>query len=508
MVRQGVLVEPYRRLNIEEVERIHQASLTILADFGVVCFNRSAAETFGDCGAEVLPVEKAGTAHWLVKIPEKLITDAVQTAPKVVKLGARDEDNCLVLDGCAPRVHFASGSEANNWLDVNVESFVNKHAQDCEVALPVFRVQKGTVDRLAKAAHLCEHLDSWDSFLRTVNVQDDDISDQDKDVNKFFASLNNTTKHVMSGLTELNQLDNVVRMAQIIAGGEHKFKENPIVSFITCVIKSPLQLVNDTTQKAIEIAKRGIPLVISSSPQGGSTAPIREEGMVAQINAEILVGITLTQLINKGTPVLYGSVPVRARMEDLYDSYGVPEFNQYNIDCVQMARFYSLPCYSTGGVSDAKVPGIQASVERLFSHILVTLAGPQYIHYAFGLLERTNTFCPVQAVLDDTHISMLKRFMGQPTVTNDTISDCLGQIRRVMGTSHKLYVRFVRGALRSGAIAPSYPFESSDMIDDTLLQGRERLEELLSLPPHHIDKLTTDTVFQQVPGLLTRLRDY
>jgi trimethylamine--corrinoid protein Co-methyltransferase len=440
-------------------------------------------------------------------MPEKVISEAVQAAPRVVKLGARDENNCLILDGDEPRVHFASGSEANNWLDVDVETFVSKHEPGYEVDLPVFRIEKGTVDRLSKAAQLCEHLDSWDSFLRTVNIQDDDINDDNKDVNKFFASLNNTTKHVMSGLTQLSQLDNVVRMAQIIAGGENSFKDNPIISFITCTVKSPLQLVDDTTQKAIEIAKRGIPLVLSSSPQGGSTAPIREEGMVAQINAEILVGIALTQLVNKGTPVLYGSVPVRARMDDLYDSYGVPEFNQYNIDCVQMARYYGLPCYSTGGVSDVEVPGIQASVERLFSHILVTLAGPQYIHYAFGLLERTNTFCPVQAVLDDAHIGMVKRFVQQPIVTADRISECLEQIRRVMGTSHKLYVRFVRSALRSGEIAPPYPFESRDMVDRTLLQARERMEEVLSQPTCHIDGATIDRVFQQVPGLLTRLRE-
>jgi len=205
--------------------------------------------------------------------------------------------------------------------------------------------------------------------------------------------------------------------------------------------------------------------------------------------------------------VLYGSVPGRAHMGTLYDSYGVPEFNQYNIDCVQMARYYGLPCYSTGGISDVKVPGIQASVERLFSHILVTLAGPQYIHYAFGLLERTNTFCPVQAVLDDAHIGMVKRFVRQPTVTADGILESLKQIKKVMGTSHKLYVRFVRSALRSGEIAPPYPFEGKDMVDETLFRARDRMEEIMSLPPPRIARQVVDKVFLEVPGLLTRLRD-
>ncbi len=507
MVRQGILVEPYQRLKPEQVEQIHRASLAILTDPGVVCFNSNAAEIFGDHGAEVSHIQQGSTPYWLLKIPEKIITNTLQATPKVVKLGARDENNSLILDGHEPRVHFASGSEANNWLDVDVEAFVSKRNPGIEVEFPVFRVEKGTVDRLARAAHLCEYLDSWDSFLRTVNIQDNDITDDNKDANKFFVSLNNTTKHVMSGLTELSELNNVVKMAQIIAGGKHRLRENPIISFITCVVKSPLQLVDDTTQKAIEIARKGIPLVISSSPQGGSTAPIREEGMVAQINAEILVGIALSQLVNKGTSVLYGSVPVRACMANLYDSYGVPEFNQYNIDCVQMARYYGLPCYSTGGVSDVKVPGIQASVERLFSHILVTLAGPQYMHYAFGLLERTNTFCPVQAVLDDAHISMVKRFARQPVITTDTISESLEQVKKVMGTSHKLYVRFIRSALRSGEIAPQYPFEGEDMVDETLFRAREKMEQILSLPSPHLASEVIDKVFLEVPGLLTRLRN-
>ena len=292
MAREGMLVEPYQRLKLEQVEQIHQASLDILLNPGVVCFNRRAAEIFGDHGAEVIPVESQGAPQWLLKVPERVISEAVSAAPRVVILGARDENNCLILDGNEPRVRFASGSEANNWLDIDVEAFTSKRKPAYEVELPVFRIEKGTVERLAEAAQLCEQLNTWDSFLRTVNIQDDDISDNNKDVNKFFASLNNTTKHVMSGLTELSQLDNVVKMVQIIAGGEEKFRENPIISFITCVIKSPLQLVADTTQTAIEVAKRGIPLVISSSPQGGSTAPIREEGIVAQINAEILVGLS------------------------------------------------------------------------------------------------------------------------------------------------------------------------------------------------------------------------
>lgn len=507
MARKGVLVVPYKRLNEEQIKRVHRTSMDILKDPGITCFNKDAAEIFAAAGVEVTENENEGKPSWKLNIPEKVIMDAAETAPSMVKLGARNEDNSLLLDAGQPKVFFASGSETNNWLEADIEKFVNKSDQSKEINMPVFRSEKGNTEKLAKAAHLCENLDAWDGFLRCVNIQDDDINDANKDVNKFFISLNNTSKHVMAGLTDLGQLDNLMNMVNIIAGGADKFRENPLISIITSLIKSPLQFVDDTTEKTIEIAKRGIPLVISSAPQGGSTAPIIETGIVAQINAEILAGITLTQLVNKGTPVLYGSVPGRANMADLHDSYGVPEFSQFNVDCVQMARYYGIPCYSSGGVSDVKVPGIQSSVERLISQIMATLAGPQYLHYAFGLLERTSTFCPVQAVLDDAHISIIKRLASQPGITEESVNDVINQMGKVMTSSTKLFTRFARTALRSGEISPQYPFESKEMTDDTLIRAVEKNDEIMKRPHNHIDNDIIERIYDTTPGLLTRIKN-
>ncbi len=508
MARQGILVEPYQRLNLEQVERIHQASLAMLTDPGMVCFNRNAAEIFGDHGAKVSSIDQGGTACWLVRIPERLIIDAVQAAPKVVKLGARDEDNCLILDGCEPRVFFVSGSETNIWLDVDFPTYVKKSDTSVEISVPEFRRRRGTVLDLCQAAHLCEHLDTLDAFIRPVNIQDKDITEDNKDVNKFFASLNNTTKHVMAGLTSLKQLDNVVNMAKLIVGGDEELKENPIISFITCLVKSPLQFVNDTTQTLIEICRRGLPLVVSSSPQAGTTAPMKEAGIMAQINAEVLAGITLSQLVNKGTPVLYGSVPVRARLDNLNDSYGAPETSQYNIDCVQIARFYKLPCYSTAGVCDTKIPGTQSSIERLFSDILVTLSGPQYLHCAYGLLDGNSTFCLLQAVLDDAHFQMIRYFLRPPRISQAEIDDTLKQVREVVTTPQKLYIRYIRPMLRSGQLSMPYPFEGDGETDNVLALAYERMNQLLSQPVEHIDPATTSRVFQEIPGILPRLNVY
>ena len=509
MPREGILIQnPYERMTNEQVLQIHQASMQILNDPGLISFNREAAEIFHSNGAEVTKISSGDRPCWLVKIPEKLVLHALNSAPKTVKLGARNPENTLIMNGEEPRVYFISGSETNIWLDVDFPTYVKKSDRGTEIQVPEFHPRRGTVADLCDSAHVCEHLETLDGYIRTVNIQDKDITEDNKDVNKFFASLNNTTKHFMSGLTNLKQLDNVVNMAKLIVGGEEQLKQNPIISFITCLVKSPLQFVEDTTDTFIEVCRRGLPIVVSSSPQAGTTAPIKEAGILAQINAEVLAGITLSQLVNKGTPVIYGSVPVRARMDTLSDSYGSVETSQYNIDCTQMARFYKIPNYSTAGVCDTKTPGQQASIERLFSDIVVTLSGPQYLHCAYGLLDCNSVFCLLQAVLDDAHFQMLKFFLRPPRISENEIAETLKQIREVVVTPQKLYIRYIRSVMRSGQLSMPYPFEGEGESDNVFALAYERMNELLAKPVEHIDPATTSKIFQEIPGILPRLNVY
>jgi trimethylamine--corrinoid protein Co-methyltransferase len=421
-------------------------------------------------------------------------------------MGARNPRNRLILDAQVPRVYFGSGSEANVWIDTQMREFVSLEEPQLKRQIPSFTEVRGNSTLLCRAAKLCERLDHLDFFIRPLNIQDPDVTPDNHDVNKFFASLNNITKHVQAGLTSLDRLGDVVRMAEIIAGGSEELRGNPIISFIACVFKSPLQMVDETVEKVFAIVDAGLPVVISSSPQGGSSAPIQEAGMVAQINAEILVGITLTQLIKPGSPVLYGSVPVRARLDDLHDLYGCPEFNQYNIDCVQMARFYDVPSYSSAGVGDAKIPGMQAIYEKLFTHLYIALSGAQYIHYAFGLLDRTNSFCPLQAVLDNEQIGKIKHCLREPKVNGSAIEDAIKMVRKVMASPYRLYARHARKAMHAGDISDPYRFEAKSLEDKVLENAMVYMNQLEAEPAPHLDQKRVDRIFDEIPGLLPGLR--
>ena len=206
--------------------------------------------------------------------------------------------------------------------------------------------------------------------------------------------------------------------------------------------------------------------------------------------------------------MLYGSVPVRARMDTLGDSYGSVETSQYNIDCVQMARFYKIPNYSTSGVSDIKFPGQQSSIERLFSDIVVTLSGPQFLHCAFGLLDCNSVFCLLQAVLDDAHFQMIKFFLKSPRIDEQELAEVKKQIKDVAATSQKMFINYIRPVMRSGELSPPYPFEGDGDSDSVFALANERLQELRAKPVEHIDPDTTARIFKEIPGLLPRLNVY
>ena len=504
--RQGVLVKPYERLDQDQVKWLDQASLKILSDPGIWCYNERAAKLFKDHGAQVHEESDSGAKCWRVSFPGGLIKEAIAKAPSRLVLGARKPENRLLIDAEIPRAYFGSGSEANIWLDAKMEEFVSEKNSSVKVKVPRYTERRGSTALLSRAAKLCERLEHLDFFIRPLNIQDPEITSDNHDVNKFFASLNNITKHVQAGLTDLARFNDVVKMAEIIAGGKKALRDNPVISFIACVFKSPLQIVDDTAEKVFAIVEAGLPLVISSSPQGGSSAPIQEAGMVAQINAEILAGITLTQLIREGAPVLYGSVPVRARLDDLHDLYGCPEFNQYNIDCVQLARYYNIPCYSSAGVGDANVPGMQAMFEKLFTHLYMAMSGAHYIHYAFGLLDRTNCFCPLQAVLDNEQIGKIKHCLREPKVNPKEIDYTLNMVKKVMASSHRLFARHARKAMHSGDISDPYRFETRDMEDKVIENAIEHMAQLEAEPALHLDSDIVDRIYNEVPGLLPGLK--
>jgi trimethylamine--corrinoid protein Co-methyltransferase len=199
--------------------------------------------------------------------------------------------------------------------------------------------------------------------------------------------------------------------------------------------------------------------------------------------------------------VLYGAVPVRTRLDNMNDKYGAPEVNHYTHDCSQMARFYGLPCYSTAGVGDEEQPGIQATVEKMLTLMSVPQSGPQYVHYAFGLLERTNVFCPEQAILDDAQIGLAKDTLRECSIAEADRRETVELIRQVMETDHRTYMYHLPLPTRDSVYAV-YPLEHSE--GGALRGAHERYREIQELPRKPIADDVAGDIQKNVPGVLDK----
>ncbi|MEJ2661136.1 MAG: trimethylamine methyltransferase family protein, partial [Desulfobacteraceae bacterium] len=170
--RQGTIVHPYERLKPDQVESLHRASLAILNEPGIWCYNPRVAELFGAAGARVNEIKEHEQPVWRISLPAKLVEESMAKAPSSFVLGARRPENRLLIDAETPRVYFGSGSETNVWLETRMETFNSAEDPSRTLRVPQYSERRGSAELLCRAANLCENLENLDFFIRPVNIQD------------------------------------------------------------------------------------------------------------------------------------------------------------------------------------------------------------------------------------------------------------------------------------------------------------------------------------------------
>jgi trimethylamine--corrinoid protein Co-methyltransferase len=178
----------------------------------------------------------------------------------------------------------------------------------------------------------------------------------------------------------------------------------------------------------------------------GSTSPVTLAGSLAQVHAEQLSGIVLTQLARPGAPVLYGAIPSMADFRSMGYAGGGIEFGLMNAAAAQMARHIGVPNYNSAALTDSKLPDIQAGYEKAYSICLAALAGSSFIHHAAGMLESMKAIAYEQYVIDDEIIGMALRLLRGIRVDADTLA--IDAIREVGPAgnflAHDHTVRYMR----------------------------------------------------------------
>jgi len=211
---------------------------------------------------------------------------------------------------------------------------------------------------------------------------------------------------------------------------------------INMLAVSPLQWSRENLGAMIALARAGCPMIVGSERQGGTTGPAPLAGQVLLNVAETLAGITLVQLLKPSTPIMWGNVGSISDMRTGLFASGAVELGLINAAMNQMAKFYRLPTYSTGGMSDSKVSDAQAGVEKSLQILTVALAGGNYIHDAAGLLESCLQTSYEQYVIDNEMLGMVARVLDGIRVTPETLSfnaiKEVGPQKNFMGLRHTL----------------------------------------------------------------------
>jgi trimethylamine--corrinoid protein Co-methyltransferase len=368
-------------LTAEQVDRVHQASLEILENVGLLVRNEKARDLFTRHGCRV------DAKTQIVKFPRPIVERYRTLMPVSFTFCGRDPrfDRTIPQDGPV----IVTGSSAPNIID------------------PVTgRERRSRSDDIARIAHLINELPGYDIF--SVSTLAEDAPSGQFTLARLYPAMKNCLKPVRSTATDAADAEKVLRLGSMIAGSDAAYREHPFITHHFCPVVSPLTMDYASTEMLIFFTERGWPVYPSIVPNAGLTAPMTLAGTLAQGNAEFLAAAILMQMVKAGTPLIYSTLPTVADMRTgAYASGGI-ECGMLHMAFAQMARYYNVPCGGYIGLTNAKINDAQSGFETGMSTLAGLLAGVDMLNMG-GLLDALKVFDFAKAVIDDEIAQMLKR---------------------------------------------------------------------------------------------------
>jgi trimethylamine--corrinoid protein Co-methyltransferase len=386
-------MQDYRLLSDAQLDEIHLASLEILRRTGVRVYDAEALALLQDAGCVV-------SDDTLVRFPPAVVEDALRAAPSQVVLCDRTGEPRIFLEG--RRTYFGTGSDLPNTLD-----------------LETGERRLSLLSDVAAAARLVDCLPNLD-FAMSMALPSD-VPAETSDRRSFLAMIENTVKPVVITAWDEHGLADIVRMAEIVAGGADELRLKPFL-FAYLEPSSPLRHSDTALRKLLLMADRGLPFVYAPGPIEGASAPVTSAASLAMANAEVLSGLAIAQLRRRGTPFVWGSGSGPLDMKTVVGTYAAPEFMLHCMAMAELAHsYYHLPVWSFAGCSDSKLPDIQAGIESALWILWTALSGANLVHDV-GYVESGLTCSYEMVVLGDEMIGFVRRLMAGISITPETLA--------------------------------------------------------------------------------------
>jgi trimethylamine---corrinoid protein Co-methyltransferase len=409
---------PVELLPEDAVERIHRASLRILAETGMNFLLPEAREILRAAGAEVEP----GTTR--VRFDPALIEESIRTAPARFTLHARNPSRHVPIGG--DRMIFAVIGSAPNVSDLDRGRRAGTFADYCDLV------------RLSQCLDIVHYTGGYP-------VEPTDVPPDVRHLEAVSAMARLTDKTLYGYALGRRRILDAIEIARIARGiSEAQLEREPSLTTVVNA-NSPLQYDGPMLWGMIELARRNQPVIVT---------PFTLAGALAQQNAEALAGIAFIQMVRAGAPVVYGGFTSNVDMKSGAPAFGTPEYVKATVAGGQLARRYALP-YRASNACASNAPDAQAIWESQMSIWACALGGVNVVKHALGWLEGGLCASFEKVILDAEMLQHLAAFF-QPFAVDDA-SLAVEAIAEVGPGGHFFASPHTLRATRPPSISPSSP---------------------------------------------------
>ncbi len=383
-------------LSEEQKYQIHQQSLQILARVGVRVDSERARQVLRKATGP------AGVRDDRVYIPGELVEQALKTVPPVLEVYDRSETLAFRLGD--DRTRFGLG-------------VTNLYYQDPETD----EVIQFTRKHMETAVRLANSLRNIDA-VSTVGIIQDYPPGQ-ADLYALLEMVANTAKPLVILVSAEDLFPAVLDLLECLHPDP---AARPFaIPYFNPV--TPLILNKGTGDKMLDAIARGLPVIYSNYSMVGMSTPITPAGTLALLNAELLVGLVLSQLAKEGASLVLGSLPYFFDMRAMLDVYD-PLTHLLNLACAEMMQYYHIPHAGTSGSGPALGPDFIGSSNFMMNH-LSSLMGKAGLAPFTGSAMGSKAFSPVCAVQADEMIAQALLFtQGFPIDADSLAMDDIEQV--------------------------------------------------------------------------------
>jgi trimethylamine--corrinoid protein Co-methyltransferase len=216
-------------------------------------------------------------------------------------------------------------------------------------------------------------------------------------------------------------------MAKILFGDAFVDQNTVMTSLIN--INSPMTF-DGIMMGALEVyAQANQAAIVSPFIVGGAMAPVTVAGTLTQVLAEVLAGVSYSQLVRPGAPVIAGAFVTSIDMNSGAPTFGTPEAAHITYGTGQLVRRLGLPYRSAGAFCGSKLPDAQAAYESANSLNMGLLAGVNFMLHACGWLEGGLVSSYEKFVMDADQLGTLHHLaQGIHMDTNGQAMDALREV--------------------------------------------------------------------------------